>query len=343
MSQASVAVSLPLNIKDEAATAEVEAAFLEFFSRIEPIAPGLAQRATAYVLRGGEGLAEIAQHQAAASSAFSFNLWFLPRVASDHVTQHSLPAALRLAEVREAIVTTAQAKAANIAARVDGRLIAFWRGFQFSPEALPIAWVQWAAEYWGLADAAIIASLYQKPAYWLTQLRRKTMAGLGPFLTDNPAVVRVVLDRLELASIKDLFADVVHFKVLTGALLDAVFDAATSSRVPLAKVARAVLTHADETELYNKLKGWLADGSEAERREAAMALSQHVGAQARDMLAEAVKRETSAAAKTGIEMALGLIDAVESSNAERPAIPPGHSAIVTIDGTWHLIPLGDNA
>ena len=339
MSPTSSAAIVQAGIKDTPATPEVEAAFLEFFSRIEPIAPGLAQRATTYVLRGGEGLAEIARHQAAANSAFKHNVWFLPGPAADYVARSSLPAAVRLAEVRDAIAVTAQAKAAHAAAGVDGRLIAFWRTFQFSPESLPIDWSRAAAEHWGLTETTLIASLYQQPNYWLMQMRRKTTVGLGPFLIENAAVVRSALDRLEPAAVKALFADVVHFKKLTGALLEVVLDAATSSRIPLTKAARALLTHAEEIELYDRLKGRLANGSETERREAAMALSQHVGAKARDVLRTAAERESSATAKVGIETALGLIDTVASWNAGRPAaIPPAHSAIVAVDGSWHLIP-----
>ena len=339
MSQTSSEAALQAGIKDEPATAEVEAAFLEFFQRIEPIAAGLAQRTASYVLRGGDGLAEVAQHQAAASNAFRHNFWFVPRGAADHVARNSLPTAVRLAEVNHAIVATARTNAAYGAAGVDGRFVAFWRVFQFAPNTLPISWIQWAMEHWGLVDATLIASLYHDPAYWLIRFRRKTIVGLGPYLIEKAAAVRTALDGLEPASVKALLADVVHFKMLTGALLEVVLDAATSSRIPLAKAARAVLAHADETELYDRLQSRLANGSEAERREAAMALSQHVGAKAKDVLVAAAKRETSAAAKVGIETALGLIDVVEGWHAARPAtIAPGHSAIVALDGSWHLIP-----
>ena len=170
MSPTSSAAAVQAGIKDAPATPEAEAAFLEFFSRIEPIAPGLAQRATTYVLRGGDGLAEVARHQVAANTAFSYYLYSLPSAAADHIACNSLPAALRLAELRHAISATARSEAANAAAGVDGRLIALWTGFQFSHDSesftLPIAWSRSAAEKWGLVDATLIASLYHERANW---------------------------------------------------------------------------------------------------------------------------------------------------------------------------------
>jgi hypothetical protein len=338
MSQTSNGVAVQAGNQDEPATAEVEALFLDYFSCLEPIAHGLARRATAYVLQGDGDLAEIAQHQAAASSAFSRRYRFLTAPAQAHIA-HNARAAMRLAEMRYAISATAQVSAAYAAAGVDGRLISFWTSFQFSTVPLPIAWIRSAAERWMLTDTTIIASLYHASAYWLMQLRRTKIAGLGAYLSENAAVVRAVLDRLEPASVKAMFADVVHFKALTGALLEVALDATTSSRIALAKAARTALTHADEAELYDRLKVRLASGSEADRREAAIALSQHIGAKARNVLEEVAKHESSATAKVGIDTALGLIDAVESWSATKPAtIPAGHSAIVAVDGTWHLIP-----
>lgn len=339
MSQTTSGAALQVDLANEPVTAEVEAAFVDFFSRIEPIAAGLARRAASYVLHGGDGLAEIAQHQAAASAAFRHYLWHLSAPAAKHVARVSLGVAVRLAEVRAAIEATPRVKQAQAAAGVDGRLTAFWREYHFSTEALPMSWILRAAEHWGIADSALITSLYHDRGYWPTQLRRRTITDLGSYLVEKAAVVRAVLDQLEPAAIKDMLTDIVHLEMLSGALLEVVLDATTSSRIVLAKAARAILTHADEAELYDRLQDRLANGAEAERREAALALSQHIGANAREVLAAAVARETSMAAKAGIETALGLIDAVDSWNASKPAaIPPGHSAIAAVDGNWHLIP-----